>query len=391
MPRVPGDDPRFGGADFDLYLVDNGAGIDIENLVDDSMDPVDVDDDPNLPGITDGDGVPGYRPFVDASTAFEQPPTPDPDYDGDNSDSDDLEVAQNSADVLGDEFTHRLQQREDAKTDVNGRPVDDLTQMAQVQAAQSAAVAEAAPFTSINPPSSVDALLGGSAKVTTAGPPVELARWTAESQVESCPVTVGLGRVAPNPNTIDGDAAGSLLPFRPFAIVQYGTRNASISFEVDIGPGTQFTIGATAVNVMVQMDAYKPGTSFAANEYGSLVLAGQLSFYPIVRTAPVTRTIYYDAGQIETNYVQIEAANVITIVVPLFAKRVSFFRDNSIAAGADTYNFQDSQGNTVTLGTVAANAYFTEPVLLPGDVYFIQIQGAGASLASYRFVFELSL
>lgn len=368
-PTAPGEDPRFDSPS--LMLVDNGATMDIED--DDQFDSVDVDDDPNLVWATDEDGVRGFRPYVEASQKF---PTSDQVENDDESELD----GQNRTDAaenepLGDEFEERMKQREEAATDVHGEPVSDITQLAAVQQAQTDEATDAAPFARINPPSSADALLGGIATLKVGSPNQEVARWTAESQIESCPVTVTFGEasqaLAPSQRIFVPNVPG----LRPFGIVQFGTRNAAIFLEVDIGTGVQFTIGASAVNLQVGLE-----NSLAANSVGGLTLAGQLSFYPVVRSQKITRTRYFD-----TDGVTVTA----DFSVPNFAKDVTIIVPFA-AAASQIVSFLNSNEKSVYEVELAANTITTIP--LSGEVFTVQVINSDVSvLTSFSAIFGLAL
>jgi len=365
---VPGEDPRFSDGEG-VWISDNDASQQIEDF--DAFDPVNVNKTPWMPQVVDDDGGPGNRLFAEANESFEQ---------AEGLEAHDEVEESPDDEVVGDEFHARLASRAASSFDSSGRPLSDLAMLTRVANAEQESTEALAKHVRISPPSAYTALMGGNAKITSGERSIEVGRWEGASDVEAQPVTVAFSRVAPDPDTIDGPSAGMVRPFRPFGIVQWGTRNAAISVIVDIGPGTQFTIAATSVNIQVGMDDDE--TLVGLTPPGSLDLAGQLAFWTVMRTVPVTRTLYFD----------VPAAGVATsetFIVPQFAKRLWLYRtdDTQLYSVA----FQDSQGNTVYTLNLAAGAFQTNPVLLSGDVYFIQVTTGPARLEDFRLVFELSL
>ena len=359
-----GEDPRF--ADGEGVIVSsNGAFSEIEDF--DHFDPVDVDQDPHLPQVVDNDGDPDQRLFAEASEAFEQ---------GGTEHDEALDTQKSDAagdEVLGDEFVERLRRREAASVDELGRPVSDLAHLAQLDEIEHREANKLARPVQINPESAYTAMLGGSAPIKIGGPNVEVARWTGNSQVEACPITIGLGEVSPTGAAVDIPAGPFFTPvFRPFAIIQYGTRNSVISFEVDIGLGTQFTIGASAVNVIVGLED--------TSTVGEMRLAGQLSFYTVTRTTPVTRTLYYDTNGVSLSH---------KFAVAKFAKSVTVWR--KISTQALTIGFKRSNNTIAYTVTLAAGAFMTDPIPLSGEIFFIDVSAGLAVLDDTSLIFELNV
>jgi len=110
-------------------------------------------------------------------------------------------------------------------------------------------------------------------------------------------------------------------------------------------------------------------------------LAGMLSFYPVIRTTPVTRTKYID----------FIAAIAVNVVVPAFAKNVSVWR-GGVSTVALTLDFKDTAGNVLYTFLLAAGSSMTDPIPLSDDVASIDVtKTAGADNAfDVRLIFELS-
>ncbi len=154
-------------------------------------------------------------------------------------------------------------------------------------------------------------------------------------------------------------------PPRPYANIQWGTQGALVSANVDIGQGVQLSIAGSTANVSVGLLENSPGS-----QPTSLIIAGMMSFSPIVKTNAATFTNYFDpltgAAAIATR--------------PPFAESVQFFRA-SPAAVSLTLLFQDA--NTVTAYEVdlAAGAQMTDPIPLTSDITRIEIFKSGGGVA----------
>ncbi|SRR5579871_60896 len=358
IPR-PGEDPRFRPDGDTVTLVDNGAYTDIEDL--DAFSPVEVDQDPYLPWVADEDGVPGYRPYVENSLNFEQ--------------SVGLESKREEAgdDVLGDEFKHRLEQRELAAYDNEGRPVSDLAQLHRAESIRNEEQSKLAPYVNVNPESVGGALMGGNASIAINAPPVQVAQWSGED-VETRPVSVMFSPVQP---IFEFVPMGSGLVISPYGIVQFGTRSYAARAEVDIGLGCQFTVFASQITLQVALDTF-PGLILPSPP-PQILLGGQLSFNPIVRTSQLTRTIFLPLNNF---------AGVITTVVPAFAKSVTLWRPTFTDSFLIEFLFSD--GNVAYTFTLTSSSYMFEPVPLATYIAAVRVtQTAGNNFAS--LIFNLSI
>ena len=227
-----GEDPRFGGSSVDL--VSNGAFTEIED--DDQFDPVDVDETPWMPQIVDDDGSPGSRPYVEADISFEK---------ASGLEVDDREAA--GDDILGDEFSDRMRQIDEASVDGSGRQLDDLAVHAQVAEIRHSEDKQRAPYRNITPESAYQGMLGGKATFNprTDVDVKEVVRWVGQD-VEALPVTVAF---SPFLAPVTPVGFFSPPPARPFVRVQWGTRDALHTVELDVGRGDQFTVAASNIYV----------------------------------------------------------------------------------------------------------------------------------------------
>jgi len=360
-----GEDPRFADGEG-VVLSSNGAFTEIEDF--DQFDTVDVDETPFMGRVTDEDGYPGFRPYVDANVAFDKaagidlksrdPEMPDDEFAAD------------------DELAHRINQHEDAATDAVGAPVSDIAQLAQVSRARHAEITSRAKYVRINPESAYRALLGGQQLMTTAKPTtVQVATWSADSDVETTAVTIQFLPVVTSIQNIAG--AFTHRPLRTYGVINFGTRGV-YTVEVDIGLGQQLTLGASEVSLQVGIEdtrAWPGGTSDQ-----TIVLAGMISFLPCVRTAPLTRTKYIDF---------LATGSFAQVLVPPFAKTLQVYRDlgNTAAFLLIVIDTAFTAGYTVTIpaGAVAA------PVLLAGDITRVVILQTAGPVSNYTLIFELGL
>jgi hypothetical protein len=270
-----------------------------------------------------------------------------------------------------DDFVDALHQQAKAGIGPNGEILDEFDQRFQMQRAEHAALGDQAAFTRINPVSVLKGVLGGQIQVTRQDVPKTVAYWVGDD-AETLPVTVTVAPVRQSTTTASS--------FRPIATVQFGTRGFLVTVEVDIGVGCQFTVSGSQVTVQVGMDQTAIVNSGSAGS-GPMTLTGMLSFYPMVRETPVTRTIYVDT---------ITAVEQ-KVSVPALAKNVSIWR--TAGATAILLNFYDSNNIAIVYSfSLAANATMLSPgIPLTGDVEFIGVSTTAGADTPGRLIFELSL
>lgn len=379
LPPRPGEDPRFG--DNPIDIVDNGAFRDIENLDDDFRTGLDVEQDPFLPQVTDDDGVPGFRPFVEASNRFtEAQNLPD----GDDLSEEEQEMAsvrESTPDdeVLGDELVSKMALRAQAARGEDGRPVSDIAMLTRAANAEVAQAAERAPYVQITPASAATGLLGSQVTLSTANKyddPVQVASWNGIADPETMPVTV---QFIPVVSPIIQNSV-TYKQIRAYGQIIFGTRNR-YTVEVDVAMGAQLTVNAGAVALLVALESGAPGVGSIDQE---IIVAGQISFWPSVRTAPLTRTRYIDS---------LATGDSSTVTIPAFAKSFTVHRSNNNGAVLGyTVSVQDNRGAVLFTQVVANDAYVATPTLLPGSARTVKIANAsGTTITNCEVVFELSL
>lgn len=285
-------------------------------------------------------------------------------------DSDNLRGSDSTDGLFRDDFVELARRRAAAAYGPNGEILDDFHQRFMEQQAEHGELQQAAPFSRDNPVSVLNGLLGGNASVMP-GQFVEVVNWQGEdAETTSCTVTLGQALYSP--------AAQVQPQLRPFARVQWGTRGFLVEADVDIGTGTQFTIGASSVRVQVSQDQPDSGSVAAP-----VALTAMLSFRQVTRGAIPTRTAYLSNATNIPN-----AASFVT--VPLYAKTVAFWRGGPGGQYAFKLHFIDSSGVDVYQYTVAANAFMT-PIEFSGDIVQIAVENTTPGVNNGRLVFGLSL
>jgi hypothetical protein len=377
---------------LELILHDDGAFTEIED--NDVVDPVEVEDNPFLPDLVDDDGYPpGLNPARPSFQHFDEEEglleeVPEEDGSG-------REVDPGDAASFGDELDEHLHHHDEQST-VNGEYTSELGRHALVEEAEKRVVRVAAPWVRIVPETAYAALMGGNAAVFAPPSPAakieEVARWTGLQGADALPVSVAFSQVSAIPQTFTGENESfSADRYAPFGIVQYGTRNGPLSIEVDINVGCQFTIGATAVSLLVGLDDIG-GTNLAPMD-----LAGQLSFFTVTHLQPITRTRYIPslpAGPGPPFFPAPGSFNWI-VPVPKFSKSVSLWRAD--ASQSAVLQFFASDGNSEYLVDVPAGTYMLTPIPLVGSVFFVMVRGGSAipfsngPLAASRLLFNLAL
>ncbi len=246
---------------------------------------------------------------------------------------------------------------------------DQLQHFATLRAQKHALLNAQAPFVRNNPSTVLTGSLGNQVNVQP-GDVKQVANWIGDD-AEAMAVTITLGAAGIFPQT--NVAAASAI--RPYAIVQFGTRGCLVKAEVDIGQGSQFTVGASQVTLQVAMESTPAGSVIPI-----VPLTGMLSFHTTQKANPVTRTKYAD-GVVHLGHAVIN--------IPPFARNVTVWRNLQ----ADSFSVSVLD-NTITLlynEDVAGGAYMTEPLPLSGDAAAIVITNSGADTVNYRAVFNLGL
>jgi len=368
-----GEDPRFADGEG-VSVIDNGAFAEIEDF--DNFEPVSVDDPPWMPQVVDNDNeFPGSTPYRDADKAFAEATGIDVSSNKDPEMPDDEFAAD-------DELAHRLQQHEEAATDSVGAEVSDIAQMAQVSRMRHAEITVKAKYVRINPESAYRALLGSQRLMSTAYPePVQVATWSADSDVETTAVTI---QFLPVVGSIQhGDFLfNPFKPMRSYGVINFGTRGV-YKAEVDIGLGVQLTLNASEVSLQVALENVDAAFGYAKDD--AVQLAGMLSFLPCVRTAPITRTRYIDnlpgtAGP---------GIYVTEVSIPPFARSLIVYRSPN--APAFQLFLTDNSFLSGYVLTYAAGSQMIEPIQLSGDITRVFYQNADPAPVNVKMVFNLGL
>lgn len=302
---LPGDD-GLSLDGIDLYLTDDGAGVEID---DDAL-------------LVRGDG--SDNPFTD-------------------------------------EFQERVAAREEARAEY---PENDLAQMSVVQEEKRAEENKIAPFHRINPASAVTGILGGQRTVAPGQDPLDVVWWTGADE-EACPISI-----MAYPLDIALAASGDN-GVRPFVNIDFGTRDGRATVTVDVGRGIQLTVPGSTAFVRVGLD---PGSEI------SYRIAASIGFYTIVRTTPLTRTLYID---------DLAGSGSQALARPAFASGLLFER--SAPASQWLLEFVDGSGAVVYSRILQANAYFDTPIQLSNDIVSVTATNQSGSSGSARAIFVLAL
>lgn len=250
---------------------------------------------------------------------------------------------------------------------------DSLTQKAALRNAKHDTLGQQAPFVRIVPPSILKGTLGGQQQVAH-GQNAQVALWGGED-AETTAVSVCFAPVQQIAST-PLDAVPVNDAFRPYGIVQFGTRGFLVKAEVDIGTGVQFSVPASMVSLQVALEPQPSGSTLAP---GNMKLAGMLSFLPVTHTPNVTRTVYVDS---------LAAGNPETIRIPPFSRNFTLFRF-ATATDSISYRVLDSNGFGIYDDTFAAGSAMSAPVPLSGDAVYIRLTTAAVS-TNVRAVFGLA-
>lgn len=217
-----------------------------------------------------------------------------------------------------------------------------------------------------NPSSAAKAAMGSIATVKSGvlgsnAPTV--AYWTADSDAETRCVGVTLGMVPVSPTFGN-------FSVKPFGIVQWGTRGQLQSMEVDILTGCRFTVEGSQVILQVAQDV-----AVAPAADSQLILSGMLSFGSVSRPSPMTRTV------------DIVNANQAIPIKP-FAKM--FYIHRIPTSDQITVQIQNSGLQLLGEVPIAANAVFTDPIIIPNGATQINIIDVTGTFTRATVVFMLA-
>ena len=246
---------------------------------------------------------------------------------------------------------------------------DPETPASDARAANLVAFEEKAKYVRVNPPSAWAGSQGNVQTVRGGGPELPLAWWQGDEDPEAQPVTITIlpliGDIRPT------GVASSAQVYRPYANVKWGSRGMVAEADVDIGLGTQFTVGASSVFVSGGADS------------GSqpVTVGGMISFWSIHRQQVVTRTSYINT---------LAAAAESNIVIPNFANSLAYFMRTD-PTGQVRFRFYDIDETAEPwVGTFGANQYQTSPIILPNDAMRLEVTNQGPDTIGLRIMWGLA-
>ena len=314
---------------------------------------------------------------------------------------------------IATEFDGVVAAFEAAKSDANGEPVSELAHAAEFTHLQRERREQRVRPVQITPASADDAsnLFGDTVLVQRGGTPgsgsfrapnattgilggvvakqeEQIIRWNGNSNGESLPCRVAIGRLLGGANATfptASDASGNSYSYRPFFHAFWGTGERGQACEVygDVGRGTQFTVNASNLYVNVGMDAFSAtvNVSGAVNYVaGAMYLTGNLGFFAGQSQAPVQRTVYID---------ELADAQSTTFDVPRFAQDL-LPPQSTATNGQTTLSFRDAANNVLysllySVGTIVT------PIPIGNDVHMIRLTNTSGGTQGYRLVFRLAL
>jgi hypothetical protein len=287
-----------------------------------------------------------------------------------------VEGDEDDEDIVGGDSPDKLESADFIARKYDG--ADGLVQKVKLREHGWKGLNDVAKFARINPPSVMQGSLGGYQIVRSDNvKPIQVAMWGGDDE-ETLPITVTF-------MPVEQIQVAGVTPLqsqaRPFGVVKFGTRAMVAEAQVDIGKGCQFTVSGAFCTLEVGVDL--PDVAVVT----SMKLGGMLSFYPVVRTTPVTRTVY----------VSVAATDFQTFPIPAFAKNVTLVAVENIAGpppsiGAYQIQVQDSTGTEIYSKFFAAGAAVISSIPLSDDAATIAIKTgfAGSQGVSGRLIFELS-
>lgn len=264
-----------------------------------------------------------------------------------------------------DDFQEHLEAREEAHIISGG---DELGAIAHLRTRQRVAENEAVPARSINPASWDRGLLGGTATFdptvlqttdnTTGsakgGEVIQVVHWPGDDR-ETIPITVTF-----QPYSLPSFGASTKI-MRPFARIQWGTRNTQFQADVDIGVGEAITLAASSCYVSLGMDS---GSNLA------YTLGAAISFYATSRPVQATRTMYLtmdNSGGADSTFIR-----------PQFSTSILGF-DRADPTTQWVLKFKDFANTLIYERLIAPNTYLTSPIYLSNDVAFLSVNVSGGS------------
>lgn len=266
----------------------------------------------------------------------------------------------------------------------------DLEHKAALRHNRAAVLNQQAPFSNTNPPDVVNGMQGNAA-IVQPGQLIQVCNYQGDD-AHCAPLTLSVFPV----QQLHIEDAGSngvgpidVPTFRPFARIRFGCKGAAAEALIDIGTGFQLTVAGSMTTIEVGLHDDVSGTPLNQFDlqYQSMKLAGMISaFKPIVRTAPLTYTVYADA---------IAGAGTTFYYIPPFAKSVLFVK-NGVSIATDVHlvvsSLSVNDPNAQYEIDIPANAQQTVPLLLSGNASFVSATNAGGTAdITGQFIFELDI
>lgn len=273
---------------------------------------------------------------------------------------------------LGDEFTNLMGSINRAFALPDGSFTDEMSAMVALRQEKQAQEDDEAPRVSINPPSARKGLLGGAGLMANGAPAQRVVNWSADRMDEAIPLSIFVGPVGSDQfGVFTANGAQN----RPYANVYWlGGRGTPMSAQVDIGKGKHFNLHGSFCAVDIGLDA--------GNAAGSMSLGAWLSFYPVSRQTPMTRTLYMSiaAAGTSTQIIPSCATGLLPLQVDL-----ATFTSNGILM-----TFRDRNGTTTHVSTLQLNGQQVSPIPIGDDDYDIVFTNNEAGTVAIRAIFELS-
>lgn len=274
---------------------------------------------------------------------------------------------------LGDEFTNLMGSINRAFALPDGSFADDLSAMVSMREEQQIREDGETPRVLITPPSARKGLLGGAALMANGAPAQRVVNWSADRMDEAIPLSIFVGPVASDPLGVFPTAGAQN---RGYANIYWlGGRGVPMSAQVDVGKGKHFNLHGSFCAVDVGLDA--------GNAAGSMSLGAWLSFYPVSRQTPMTRTIYIAA---------LAAAGTSTQIIPSCATGLLPLQVDlaTFTSSGILMTFRDRNANVIYRDTLLTNGSQVAPIPLSDDAYDVVITNNEAGAVTMRLIFELS-
>ncbi len=269
----------------------------------------------------------------------------------------------------------------------NGGVNSDIQQLVNFQRIQQerngaeALAVNTAPLSAIQ---NSDPKFGDVATVTAGGITVEVVRWTGNvNEARAVSISIGIADILPTDGTFTPTASAAA---RPYAIIQYGSRNFVKQVKVDVGKGINISLVASKVTVSVGLDIPSGGTA-----YGTMLLGASMGFGGSPLTAPVTSTIYIDSSLAASGSTSFTIPTGARTLLPI--QRSFAAPGNVLTPAAMRVDVKDRNGTTIYVlyGGDTLYSVMATPLPLANDAYSMTVNNVDAAIAipTMRFMFQL--